>query len=205
MRKAFGFILTVVLAMSLIGCSDKKATTTEVTSTEVKATVTEAPTTEVPTTKATVSDATATDATAISASSTDATVPEASANDAEKLSTSNEITENVVMTENVNQKQVLHDMFAGDNKKIILGYYGDVVFAIYVADEGSDDIEVILTKHCDDTNIQCMFTENNVADTSLLHQDLTSGFKGITDGIVEFSVTYTDGKTVNVTVHVPEA
>ena len=223
MRKAFGFILTVVLAMSLIGCSDKKATTTEkVTSTEVKATATEAPTTEVPTTKATVSDATATDATATdatatdatvtSASSTDATVPEASSNDAERLSSSSEITENVVITENVNQKKVSSEIIKETKnekqKTIILGYYDEEAFAVYITENGGNEIEVHLNKTPEFDHISFMFNYN-FSEISLEQLSEYGGVGGGTgnliDGVLEFTITYDNGRIVTVKVYAPEA
>ena len=209
MRKAFGFILTVVLAMSLIGCSDKKATTTEkVTSTEVKATATEAPTTEVPITKATVSDATATDATATdatatSASSTDATVPEASSNDAAP-DDPKKSKENIVITEGLDPSFAISTVREKTDNRWIIGYCGDTVFAVIIGNEGEEHIDVNLESELETSSIMFMFSEE-VADTSLYHESLYSGVQAITDGVLDFTVEFKDGKTVNITVHVPES
>ena len=49
------------------------------------------------------------------------------------------------------------------------------------------------------------YFSGDVESTSLSDEDPTTGFKMIHDGIAEFSVIYKDGKTVNITVHVPES
>lgn len=217
MRKAFGFILMVVLVMSLMGCEQGKATTTENNSTEVK---TEATTKENPTTEATVTDATVTDATVIDATVIDATVTdatktdasfndetkiEATSSDAKSASASDGMAENVVVTENVDYGKALDEIIANPDKKIMVGNYGNKRFKVYIADNGSDDIDVYLNEHQDDFEIYLLFNKGIVEKFSDETTESNQFDVRIVDGVAQFSVTFKDGKTVNVAVHVPEA
>ena len=195
MKKVFGLTLMVAVVISLIGCGQSKAAkTTEATTTEV---VTEATTKEVTTTEA---------------PTTEATVPEASANDAERLSSSSEITENVVITENVNQKKVSSEIFEETKnekqKTIILGYYEGGAFAIYIADDDSDEVDVYLNEVPESKFVNFMFNYN-FSEISL--EDLNeyegagSGFGRFVDGVLEFTITYDNGRIVTVKVYAPEA
>ena len=191
MKKVFGLTLMVAVVISLIGCGQNKAaTTTETTTTEVatEATTKESTTTETPTTEATVTETVTTEA-----SSNDA------APDDPKKSK-----ENIVITEGLDPSFAISTVREKTDNRWIIGYCGDTVFAVIIGNEGEEHIDVNLESELETSSIMFMFSEE-VADTSLYHESLYSGVQAITDGVLDFTVEFKDGKTVNITVHVPEA
>lgn len=198
MKKVFGLTLMVAVVISLIGCGQNKAaTTTETITTEV---VTEATTKEVPTTEATTTEAMTTEA-----PTTEETITEATSSDAKSASASDGMAENVVVTENVDYGKALDEIIANPDKKIMVGNYGNKRFMVYIADNGSDDIDVYLNEHQDDFEIYLLFNKGIVEKFSDETTESNQFDVRIVDGVAQFSVTFKDGKTVNVAVHVPEA
>ena len=191
MKKVFGLTLMVAVVISLIGCGQNKAaTTTETTTTEV---ATEATTKEVTTTEAPTTEATVTETVTTEASSNDA------APDDPKKSK-----ENIVITEGLDPSFAISTVREKTDNRWIIGYCGDTVFAVIIGNEGEEHIDVNLESELETSSIMFMFSEE-VADTSLYHESLYSGVQAITDGVLDFTVEFKDGKTVNITVHVPEA
>lgn len=221
MRKAFGFILTVVLVISLMGCAEKNATiTTETTSKEV-ATKTEAPVSEASTTDATATDAskanasstdaTATDASKVEASKTDATPVEASANDAEKLS--EEVKDNVIITEGLDFMTLRNEWKSGTaENKVFCTYLSEdlldviVPFEVIIADEGSDTVEVnIVASLPEETELSFYLDGNVTSIEGAFHNDLKTCSVFFTNNPIEFSIGYDNGKVVKFVVNVTES
>ena len=218
MRKAFGFILTVVLVMSLIGCAQVKTTKNEENTSKEVATKTEAPVSEASTTDATATDAskanasstdaTATDASKVEASKTDATPVEASANDAVKAS--EELKENVIKTENLDPEEFLEEYQSGSSTRKVFANRaenGEIegLFEVIIADEGSETVEITLEKF---GSFGALLTGDVVdIDGDALHDDLSSLLISPFEGETEqtFSIKYSDGKVVNFIIHFPES
>ena len=218
MRKAFGFILTVVLVMSLIGCAQVKTTKNEENTSKEVATKTEAPVSEASTTDATATDAskanasstdaTATDASKVEASKTDATPVEASANDAVKAS--EELKENVIKTENLDPEEFLEEYQSGSSTRKVFANRaenGEIegLFEVIIADEGSETVEITLEKF---GPFSALLTGDVVdIDGDALHNNLSSlsisPFEWETEQT--FSIKYSDGKVVNFIIHFPES
>ena len=191
MKKVFGLTLMVTVVISLIGCGQNKAaTTTETTTTEVvtEATTKEATTTETPTTEVTVTETVTTEA------NSNDTVPD----DPKKSK------ENIVITEGLDPSFAISTVREKTDNRWIIGYCGDTVFAVIIGNEGEEHIDVNLETELETSSIMFMFSEE-VADTSLYHESLYSGVQAITDGVLDFTVEFKDGKTVNITVYVPES
>ena len=191
MKKVFGLTLMVAVVLSLVGCGQTKATTTtETITTEVvtEATTKETPTTEAPTTEATVTETVTTE------ESTNDAVPD----DPKKSK------ENIVITEGLDPSFAISTVREKTDNRWIIGYCGDTVFAVIIGNEGEEHIDVNLESELETSSIMFMFSEE-VADTSLYHESLYSGVQAITDGVLDFTVEFKDGKTVNITVHVPES
>ena len=219
MRKAFGFILTVVLAMSLIGCAQVKTTKNEENTSKEVATKTEAPVSEASTTDATATDASkanasstdasATDASKVEASKTDATPVEASANDAVKAS--EELKENVIKTDGIDVNAILEEVENETSKRMVFAFVcdkGDVgpVFEADIANEGSDTVEITLDSR---ESLSAVVT-GDVVDIGgdALHDSKLEGFTlSPFDRETEksFSIKYSDGKVVNFIIHFPES
>lgn len=176
--KKFVAIITIIaLSMYLVGCSRQIATiTTEATTKVIE--------------------------------------EEAGETDAEKITTeevsTEELKENVVITENAERGDFFVKYYEGTDERRLFGIYKSKSFEIIIADKGSDKVDVYLdgnipSNEYSPDNLIVFYLSGDVADTSLKHSDLTLGTVEVSSGEVEFTITYKDGKTVNVTVHVPES
>lgn len=190
--KKFVAIITIIaLSMYLVGCGRTVLTvTTEATTREVK----ESDTKEVVSTEVIEEEAGETDAEEI-------TTEEAS---------TEELKENVVITENAERGDFFVKYYEGTDERRLFGIYKSKSFEIIIADKGSDKVDVYLdgnipSNEYSPDNLIVFYLSGDVADTSLKHSDLTLGTVEVSSGEVEFTITYKDGKTVNVTVHVPES
>lgn len=191
-KKFVAIITIIVLSMYLVGCGQKIATiTTEATTKEA----TEADNKQVASTEVIEEEAGETDAEEITT---------------EEVTTTEELKENVVITEKAEKGDFFVKYYEGTDERRLFGIYKSKSFEIIIADKGSDKVDVYLdgsipSNEYSPDNLIVFYLSGDVADTSLKHTDLTLGTIEVTSGEVEFTITYKDGKTVNVTVHVPES
>lgn len=191
--KKFVAIITIIaLSMYLVGCGRTLLTvTTEATTKEA----TEADNKQVASTEVIEEEAGETDAEEITT---------------EEVTTTEELKENVVITEKAERGDFFVKYYEGTDERRLFGIYKSKSFEIIIADKGSDKVDVYLegdipSNENTPDNLIVFYLSGDVADTSLKHTDLTSGTIEVTSGEVEFTITYKDGKTVNITVHVPES
>lgn len=195
--KKFVAIITIIaLSMYLVGCGRTVLTvTTEATTKEI--------------TEADYKQVLSTDEL-----TTEVIEEEAGETDAEKITTeqvsTEELKENVVITENAERGDFFVKYYEGTDERRLFGIYKSKSFEIIIADKGSDKVDVYLdgnipSNEYSPDNLIVFYLSGDVADTSLKHTDLTLGTVEVSSGEVEFTITYKDGKTVNVTVHVPES
>lgn len=177
-KKLVAIITIIALSMYLVGCSRQIVTIT-----------TEA------TTKVIEEEAGETDAEEITT---------------EEVTTTEELKDNVIITEDAEKGDFFVKYYEGTDERRLFGIYKSKSFEIIIADKGSDKVDVYLEGNIPSNentpdNLIVFYLSGDVADTSLKHSDLTSGTIEVTSGEVEFTITYKDGKTVNITVHVPES
>lgn len=191
--KKFVAIITIIaLSMYLVGCGRTLLTvTTEATTKEA----TEADNKQVASTEVIEEEAGETDAEEITT---------------EEVTTTEELKENVVITEKAEKGDFFVKYYEGTDERRLFGIYKSKSFEIIIADKGSDKVDVYLegnipSNEYSPDNLIVFYLSGDVADTSLKHTDLTLGTIEVTSGEVEFTITYKNGKTVNITVHVPES
>lgn len=195
-KKIVAIITIIALSMYLVGCGRTVLTvTTEATTKEI--------------TEADYKQDLSTDEL-----TTEVIEEEAGETDAEKIITeeasTEELKENVVITENAERGDFFVKYYEGTDERRLFGIYKSKSFEIIIADKGSDKVDVYLDGNIPSNentpdNLIVFYLSGDVADTSLKHSDLTLGTVEVSSGEVEFTITYKDGKTVNVTVHVPES
>lgn len=195
-KKIVAIITIIALSMYLVGCGRTVLTvTTEATTKEI--------------TEADYKQDLSTDEL-----TTEVIEEEAGETDAEKIITeeasTEELKENVVITENAERGDFFVKYYEGNDERRLFGIYKSKSFEIIIADKGSDKVDVYLdgnipSNEYSPDNLIVFYLSGDVADTSLKHTDLTLGTVEVSSGEVEFTITYKDGKTVNVTVHVPES
>lgn len=195
-KKIVAIITIIALSMYLVGCGRTVLTvTTEATTKEI--------------TEADYKQDLSTDEL-----TTEVIEEEAGETDAEKIITeeasTEELKENVVITENAERGDFFVKYYEGTDERRLFGIYKSKSFEIIIADKGSDKVDVYLDGNIPSNentpdNLIVFYLSGDVADTSLKHSDLTLGTVEVSSGEVEFTITYKDGKTVNITVHVPES